>query len=99
MLDELKKQLREKGFRVTSRKRRLKHRDVVYLSLDGPGGHWEFHNKILPLIRESFNSAYLTSGGFMSLHMAHADPSMEVTVNLTGRDTVHRGDFNGGEMS
>jgi hypothetical protein len=68
--------LRVKGARVRVKRRKLAHREKTYLHIVAGGTHSTFFGVVMPLIRETFPEAYMTSGGFIS------KPSMNITVSL-----------------
>ena len=71
--------LRQKGARVRVKRRKLAHRKKTYLHIKAGGTHTTFFMVLMPLIREDFPEAYMTSGGFMS------EPSMNITISLDPR--------------
>ena len=71
--------LRVKGARVQVKRRKLAHRKKTYLHIVAGGTHSTFFRVVMPVIRENFPEAYMTSGGFMS------GPSMNITVSLDPR--------------
>jgi hypothetical protein len=71
------KRLRVKGARVRVKRRKLAHRKKTYLYIVAGGTTYTYRSIVIPLIREDFPEAYMTSGGFMS-----SDTSMKVTISL-----------------
>ena len=66
--------LRQKGARVRVKRRKLAHRKKTYLHIEAGGTHSTFFRVVMPLVREDFPEAYMTSGGFMS--------GLKVTISL-----------------
>lgn len=56
--------LRDLGVRVRVNNRKLRHRKKTYLHIATTGGHYECFNIFLPIIRQYFPDAYVTSGYF-----------------------------------
>lgn len=52
------------GVTVGIRHRKLAHREKTYLRIKAEGGHHEWLNVIMPVIRERYPDTYMTSGGF-----------------------------------
>ncbi len=74
--------LRVKGARVRVKRRKLAHRKKTYLHIRAGGTHNTFSMVVMPLIRQDFPEAYMTSGGFSS---RVPDPHMNITVSLDPR--------------
>ena len=73
--------LRVKGARVRVKRRKLAHRKKTYLHIEAGGTTNTYRSIVMPLIREDFPEAYMTSGGFRS------EPSMNITISLDPRST------------
>jgi hypothetical protein len=74
--------LRIKGASVRVTRRKLAHRKKTYLHIIAGGTHSTFFRLILPLIREDFPEAYMTSGGFS---LSGSNPRMNIAVSLDPR--------------
>ena len=68
--------LRQNEARVRVKRRKLAHRKKTYLHIVGGGTTNTYRSVVMPLIREDFPEAYMTSGGFVS------EPSMSITISL-----------------
>ena len=68
--------LRVKGARVRVKRRKLAHREKTYLHIVAGGTPNTYRSVVMPLIRDDFPEAYLTSGVFRS------EPSMNITISL-----------------
>jgi len=74
--------LRQKGARVRVKRRKLAHRKKTYLHIVAGGTHHTYMSIVMPVIREDFPEAYMTSGGFS---LSGPDPHMTITVSLDPR--------------
>ncbi len=75
--------LRVKGARVRVKRRKLAHRKKTYLHISAGGTHRTYTALAMPLIRQDFPEAYMTSGGFTPEWVPN--PRMNITISLDPR--------------
>jgi hypothetical protein len=83
-VEETVEVLKTHGFKVLVRHRKLAKRKKTYLVVRGPGGNIVYRDLVMPIIREHFPDAYMTSGGFGVPYegLVHF-PHLNLTIALT----------------
>jgi len=82
-VEETVEALRKHGFKVSVRRRKLAAGVKIYLVVRGEGGNIVRRDLVMPIIREEFPDAYMTSGGFCGWSTGDSPSRMNVTIALT----------------